>query len=629
MPNKIANFVLVSCLCERSISQSAYWCMVSIIACLGGISLLAGCSPSNRAIPPHTDTPKKTNIATRPPPAYSGALILKRSVAELTTEADRILTADVLAVTSQFSADGSTINTQIVLAVDKVLKGQATDQETLTLPGGQVGDTTLRAGGVPNFIAGERVLLFLDDDSEFGLAGIWQGKYSLSGDEAFQPETGQRVSVHNLEETISRALQAPVKIGTSPQLVHAEFTTTCVPWTTADVPVPHYVNPNNPGTGAPTGASFVGLMYQSLYAWQALSDSWISLYIAGTTTRTATNHFDGNHDIAWTDLSSGILGINYCVYNGNERWDSDTLFNNSNFAWTITAESGKYDLRAVAEHELGHGIGIGHSDQVCNGSPSTPLMCSTISSGGRKTILTDDQNAAASLYPLSGALPAAPSNLTVTISGNSNLLSWSDNASNEHAFEIQRASGDCNGTFSGVATVPANLTTYTDDDYSAGLTGLSCYRVKALNQGGDSGFSNMAANVPLDTHKYLISTNLITAGATISYAITVQNTSSTAITGMTVSDTLPGNTTYIPHSAQANIAMNLSDFPTSAGPFTLNGTSTVTISYTVQVDNSVQRGDLLINTATIDSDSWPQTSVTSTNLVDPLTAYLPLIQKNN
>jgi uncharacterized repeat protein (TIGR01451 family) len=256
-------------------------------------------------------------------------------------------------------------------------------------------------------------------------------------------------------------------------------------------------------------------------------------------------------------------------------------------------------------------------------------MCSSIATGSRKTILADDQNAAASLYPLSGALPAAPSNLTVTASGHSNLLNWSDNADNEHAFEIQRASGGCNETFSGVATLPANLTTYTDNDYNAGLTGLYCYRVKALNRGGDSGFSNIAVNIPPDTHKSLISTNLITAEATISYAITIQNMASTSITGMTVGDTLPNNTTYVPNSAQANIAMDLSNFPTSAGPFTINGNSTVVISYTVQVDNSVQRGDLLVNTATIDSASLPQTTVMSTSIVDPFKIYLPLIRKDN
>ena len=77
-------------------------------------------------------------------------------------------------------------------------------------------------------------------------------------------------------------------------------------------------------------------------------------------------------------------------------------------------------------------------------------------------------------------------------SGNSSILNWTDNSSDELAFEIQRASGSCAGTFTGAATVPANTITYTDDDYGVGLSGTYCYRVKALNRGGDSGFSNTA-----------------------------------------------------------------------------------------------------------------------------------------
>jgi hypothetical protein len=445
--------------------------------------------------------------ATVPPPAYGGAMMLKRSVGELTTEADRILVADVLAIRSQLNTDGSSINTKVTLAVDKVLKGKAKALETLTLPGGQVGDYGVLVGGVPNFIADERVLLFLDDSSEFVIAGMWQGKYSLSGDKAFQPETGLKVSVASLEQEISRALDAPVEIGTSPEVVHAEYTIwdpDCA-WNPANdsiYPIAHYVNSAGSGTGAPSGASFVSLMYKSLYNWQNLSDSWVLLRVVGTTTRDATNHSDGNNDIAWADLSGSTLGVNTCAYiPGGYRIDSDTQLDNSARIWTITAEAGKVDLRSVSEHEFGHGIGLGHSDQACDGTASTPLMCPYVNSGVRKTILTDDSNGAAALYTLSGTAPAAPSGLSATAAGTSNILTWTDNSSNELAFEIQRASGSCGGSFTGVATVPANTTNYTDNDYGVGLTGVYCYRVKALNRGGDSGFSNTDLNQCEDTYE--------------------------------------------------------------------------------------------------------------------------------
>ncbi len=563
-----------------------------------------------------------------PTPAYAGALILKRSVAELATNADRIVVADVLRVQSEFNVDKSNIFTFVTLAVDKILKGHSNAQATLALPGGEVEGTTLLVGGVPNFIAGERVLLFLDDESEIGIAGMWQGKYSLSGDEAFQPETGQTVSVSSLEDAINNALNSPVEIGTSPQIVHAEFTISCDAWDTTNntFPINYYVNPNNPGTDAPTGFSFVSAMYDALYAWQELSDSWITLHVAGTTTRDATLHFDGNNDIAWTDLSGATLGVNYCATQSGERIDSDTQFDNSSRAWTMTAESGKFDLRATAEHEFGHGIGIGHSNQTCNGLATTPLMCGTVSAGVRKTILTDDSDAAESLYPLSGSKPNAPSSLSVDSSGTFNNLSWTDNSNNEHAFEIQRADS-CSNTFKGVATVSANSTSFSDNDYGVGLSGVYCYRVKALNRGGDSGYSNAILNIPVDVEKAMISTEVITASSQVTYTVTIANNDSSSLANVTVSENLPANAGYVSGSATVNPVISLGNFPTDSIPlFAIGANSAVVITYVLQVTDTAQKGDTLINSVTVSAPTMLESLQSgTTNYIDPYTLHIPII----
>ena len=86
--------------------------------------------------------------------------------------------------------------------------------------------------------------------------------------------------------------------------------------------------------------------------------------------------------------------------------------------------------------------------------------------------------------------PADPSALTATANGVSQIdLAWTDNASDESNFKIERHSGD--GNFAEIATVGANVTGYSNTGLSASTT--YTYRVRASNGNGDSGYSNEAA----------------------------------------------------------------------------------------------------------------------------------------
>jgi hypothetical protein len=68
-------------------------------------------------------------------------------------------------------------------------------------------------------------------------------------------------------------------------------------------------------------------------------------------------------------------------------------------------------------------------------------------------------------------------------------LSWSDNSTNEDGFKIERSVD--NITFSQIATVPANTTTYTAQQ---GQAGLRYFRVRAYNVNGNSPYSNTASS---------------------------------------------------------------------------------------------------------------------------------------
>lgn len=85
-------------------------------------------------------------------------------------------------------------------------------------------------------------------------------------------------------------------------------------------------------------------------------------------------------------------------------------------------------------------------------------------------------------------LPAAPSNLSVSVSGSQIVVNWIDNSSGETGFRLERKVGG--GTYQALASTAANVTRFVDGAVSPGVT--YCYRVRAFNSAGESANSNEA-----------------------------------------------------------------------------------------------------------------------------------------
>jgi len=85
------------------------------------------------------------------------------------------------------------------------------------------------------------------------------------------------------------------------------------------------------------------------------------------------------------------------------------------------------------------------------------------------------------------AVPAAPSGLRATATAPDRIaLAWTDNASNETGFEIERAT--LSGPFTVVARPAANLTSWTSSGLLPSTTYV--YRLRAVNGNGSSAASN-------------------------------------------------------------------------------------------------------------------------------------------
>jgi PKD repeat protein len=97
-------------------------------------------------------------------------------------------------------------------------------------------------------------------------------------------------------------------------------------------------------------------------------------------------------------------------------------------------------------------------------------------------------------WSVTGAVspPAAPSGLTARLSTGSVQLAWQDNATNETAYSVERATATATGMgpFVVLATQGANATTFADTTYT---NTTYEYRVRASNAAGASAYSNTAS----------------------------------------------------------------------------------------------------------------------------------------
>jgi len=90
--------------------------------------------------------------------------------------------------------------------------------------------------------------------------------------------------------------------------------------------------------------------------------------------------------------------------------------------------------------------------------------------------------------------PAAPTNLTATAVSSSRInLAWTDNATNEAAFKVERSTDGV--TFVQIAILPANATSYPNAGLSAGTAYY--YRLRAYDGPNNSAYSNTASATTL------------------------------------------------------------------------------------------------------------------------------------
>ncbi|NPV09170.1 MAG: multicopper oxidase domain-containing protein [Anaerolineae bacterium] len=169
-----------------------------------------------------------------------------------------------------------------------------------------------------------------------------------------------------------------------------------------------------------------------------------------------------------------------------------------------------------------------------------------------------------------GVAPNAPTNLTVTTTGNGNnqraILTWTDNASTETAYIVERANS-LGGPWATLAVLPANSVTYTDTTYRSNQ-GPFYYRVIARNVIGDTwDYSDPQINeVPpgggfpnrtIDSAPAVVGAPMGTTTITSISVVTNRNSATVTL-----------NWTYEPSGDQAGFTIQRAQNPSFSNPVT-------------------------------------------------------------
>lgn len=119
-------------------------------------------------------------VAAAPP--VEASTFIAMSTSDLVKSSSAVVEGEVFSLASRWTADGRIIVTDASVRVWDTLAGKASEVVQVKTFGGTVDGFTVDAIGFPEFTLGERVLLFLEPDTEAGrlrVNGYQQGLYRI------------------------------------------------------------------------------------------------------------------------------------------------------------------------------------------------------------------------------------------------------------------------------------------------------------------------------------------------------------------------------------------------------------------------------------------------------------------
>ena len=176
-------------------------------------------------------------------------------------------------------------------------------------------------------------------------------------------------------------------------------------WCESDIPVDYKIG----NWWLPDAAEPVGAIYAGYKTWQDVAGATCSFNYQGTTTDVLPAEVDGVNMVAW-DAEAFVGGYETNSIGCTCIWyDADTLYIeevdialNVGLQWTTTGGANKFDIQGVTTHEVGHLLGLAHSEVLTATMIAGPTFYETHTVGDEASLRTldaDDIAGISVLYP--------------------------------------------------------------------------------------------------------------------------------------------------------------------------------------------------------------------------------------
>lgn len=140
--------------------------------------------------------------------SMAATTVMKLDLPQLVQESDTIVQGRVDQIYSQWDADKKVIFTYVSINVEDPVKGEQRSVVTIKQLGGAIGAMNMSIVGMPRFVRGDDLLLFLksNGDGTHHVVGLGQGKYTVANDVAVSNLSGVDLVDRNMHEITSGAL---------------------------------------------------------------------------------------------------------------------------------------------------------------------------------------------------------------------------------------------------------------------------------------------------------------------------------------------------------------------------------------------------------------------------------------